>query len=70
MLAACVASSGAWAETDEALEIAVALAESPPALDVTAREPPADDASAGSGSPVNLLIAVHKTATSVTATHI
>ena len=63
MLAACVASSGAWAETDEALEAAAALAESPPAIEVTAIDPSVDDVTVGSGNPVNLLIAIHKTAT-------
>ena len=62
LLAACIASSGARAETDDALEAAVALAQTPPAIDVGEIAPPPEDASAGSGSPVNLLIAVHKTA--------
>lgn len=54
-------SFGARAETDDMLLAALALAETPPAVEVSALAP-FEDAAPGSGNPVNLLIAVHKTA--------
>ncbi|TMJ04451.1 MAG: hypothetical protein E6G97_05680 [Alphaproteobacteria bacterium] len=63
MLAAlCIASASARAEPDDALEAAAALAQSPPVLDVGGLSPPPEDVTPGSGGPVNLLIAIHKTA--------
>src|SRR5205085_5414738 len=63
LAAVCIVSSRAHAQLDQSLEAALALAQNPPAVDVRGLESPTEDAVAGSGNPVNLLIAVHKTAT-------
>jgi hypothetical protein len=49
------------AQTNDTLADALALAENPPAIDTVALAPSTADAPLGSGNPVNLLIAAHKT---------
>jgi hypothetical protein len=49
------------AQTNDALADALALAENPPTLDAVALAPSAADVPPGSGNPVNLLIAAHRT---------
>jgi hypothetical protein len=62
LIVLCTAAAYARGETAETLLAAVALADNPPLIDVSGLAPSVEDAAPASGNPVNLLIAVHKTA--------